>query len=461
MVRALHQAGIEVILDVVFNHSAETDEHGPTIHLRGLDNGAYYRLRDDNPARYDNYSGCGNTLDIRRPPVLRLVMDSLRYWATEMRVDGFRFDLAPVLGRAGDHGFDRDGPFFMALAQDPVLRAVKLIAEPWDLGHGGYQVGNFPPGWAEWNDQYRDQMRGFWKGDLGLIKDVAYRLTGSQDLYGWSGKRPNASINFVTAHDGFTLHDLVSYNDKHNEANGEDNRDGHSHNLSWNCGVEGPSDDPDVLALRERQKRNLLATLLLSQGVPMLLAGDEMGNSHEGNNNVYCQDNALAWLNWSPTQDKTALLAFVRQLIALRRRHPSFRRRNFLQGRPMGDDSHKDCAWFRADGQPMEQNDWDNHHALSMAMLLSGNGIAEHGPRGERLVDDHFLLLFNAHYDAIDFTLPAAPGTGAWQRILDTDDGYVASSDSLPPYASAPAWEAPVYPLKARSVVVLRSENAA
>ena len=460
MVRSLHAAGIEVILDVVYNHTCEGNQLGPTLSLRGIDNAAYYMLSGDNRRYYDDFTGCGNTVNLEHPRALQLVMDSLRYWVQEMHVDGFRFDLASALARESGK-VEHLGGFFDAIRQDPVLNQVKLIAEPWDLGHGGYQVGNFPPGWAEWNDQYRDQMRGFWKGTHGLLSDVAYRLTGSQDLYGWSGKRPNASINFITAHDGFTLHDLVSYNDKHNEANGEDNRDGHSHNLSWNCGVEGPTDDADILALRQQQKRNLLATLLLSQGVPMLLAGDEMGNTHQGNNNVYCQDNTLAWLDWTPAEDKTALLQFVRQLVALRRRHPSFRRRNFLLGRPVDGDTIKDCEWFRADGQPMEQQDWDNHHALSVAMLLSGNGIAEHGPRGERQRDDHFLLLFNAHYDAIDFTLPAPPPGAPWQRILDTHDGYVAPSESLPPYAAAPAWELPAYPLQGRSVVMLRSENFA
>jgi len=460
MVRSLHAAGIEVILDVVYNHTCEGNQLGPTLSLRGIDNASYYMLHGNDRRYYDDFTGCGNTVDLEHPRALQLVMDSLRYWVQEMHVDGFRFDLASALARESGK-VEHLGGFFDAIRQDPVLNHVKLIAEPWDLGHGGYQVGNFPPGWAEWNDQYRDQMRGLWKGNHGLISDVARRLTGSQDLYGWSGKRPNASINFVTAHDGFTLHDLVSYNDKHNQANGEDNRDGNSHNLSWNCGVEGPTDDADVLALRERQKRNLLATLLLSQGVPMLLAGDEMGNSHQGNNNVYCQDNGLAWLDWTQTPDNTALLQFARQLITLRRRHPSFRRRNFLRGQPVHDDTIKDCEWYRADGQPMEPHDWDNHDALSVAMLLSGNGIVEQGPRGESLVDDHFLLLFNAHHHDLTFTLPAAPLAGVWQRILDTHDGYVAPSESLPPYAAAPPWEAPAYELRARSVVVLRGENAA
>jgi len=341
-----------------------------------------------------------------------------------------------------------------------VLNRVKLIAEPWDLGHGGYQVGNFPPGWAEWNDQFRDNLRGFWKGGHGLIGDIARRLTGSHDLYGWSGKRPSASINFVTAHDGFTLHDLVSYNDKHNHANGEDNRDGHSHNLSWNCGVEGPTDDTAILALRERQKRNLLATLLLSQGVPMLLAGDEHGNTHQGNNNVYCQDNALGWLDWTPSPERASLLAFVQGLIALRRRYPTFRRRNFLQGAVVAGDSIKDCDWFRPDGQAMQPQDWDDQHALCLGMYLSGGGITEHGSRGEALRDDHFLLLFNAHHDDIAFVLPA-PAARPWQRILDTAGDFIAPSELTPPHTATPAWDGPTYPLTSRSVAVLRSVRSA
>jgi isoamylase len=457
MVRNLHAAGIEVILDVVYNHTCEGNQLGPSLSLRGIDNASYYILNNDNRRYYDDFTGCGNTVNLEHPRALQLVMDSLRYWVQEMHVDGFRFDLASALARESGK-VENLGGFFDAIRQDPVLNKVKLIAEPWDLGHGGYQVGNFPAGWAEWNDQYRDQIRGFWKGDHGLLSDVARRLTGSHDLYGWSGKRPNASINFITAHDGFTLHDLVSYNDKHNDANGEDNRDGHSHNLSWNCGIEGPTDDPDMLALRARQKRNLLTTLLLSQGVPMLLAGDELGNSHQGNNNVYCQDNALAWLDWNMTSDKTELLLFVRQLIMLRRRHPSFRRRNFLLGQPVGGDVIKDCDWFKTNGQPMSPPDWEEHNALSVGMLLSGNGITEHGPRGEQLKDDHFLLLFSAHHDAIEFTLPAFAG-GPWKRILDTHDGFIAPPDGIPAYVTTPVWDAPAYPLMPRSVVVLRSQN--
>ncbi len=459
MVRSLHAAGIEVILDVVYNHTCEGNQLGPTLSLRGIDNAAYYIVNGHNRRYYDDFTGCGNTVNLEHPRALQLVMDSLRYWVEEMHVDGFRFDLASALARESGK-VENLGGFFDAILQDPVLNRVKLIAEPWDLGHGGYQVGNFPPGWAEWNDQYRDQVRGFWKGDHGLISEMARRLTGSQDLYGWSGKGPNASINFVTAHDGFTLHDLVAYNDKHNQANGEDNRDGHNHNLSWNCGVEGPTDDREIVALRERQKRNLLATLLLSQGVPMLLAGDEMGNSHQGNNNVYCQDNALGWLDWSGGADRSALLEFVRHLIALRRRHPSFRRRNFLLGQTVEGDTVKDCEWFKSDGQPMSPSDWDNHHALGVGMLLSGNGITEHGRRGERLIDDHFLLLFSAHHDDIAFTLPA-PTTGPWKRILDTHDGFVIAAQGVSPYATTAVWDSPVYNLKSRSVALLRSQNRA
>ncbi len=459
MVRSLHTAGIEVILDVVYNHSCEGNQLGPSLSLRGIDNACYYMLNADHRRYYDDFTGCGNTINLEHPRALQMVMDSLRYWVQEMHVDGFRFDLASALARESGK-VENLGGFFDAIHQDPVLNRVKLIAEPWDLGLGGYQVGNFPPRWAEWNDQYRDLARGFWKGDLGLINDVARRLTGSQDIYGWSGKRPHASINFVTAHDGFTLRDLVSYNDKHNAANGEDNRDGNNNNLSWNCGAEGATDDAQILALRARQTRNLLTTLLLSQGVPMLLAGDEYGNSQDGNNNVYCQDNTLGWIDWSPSQDKDDLLRFVRALITLRRRHPSFGRRNFLLGQAVQDDTRKDCEWFRSDGHAMEPQDWENHHALSVAMLLSGNGIAEPGKRGERLVDDHFALLLNAHHDDIAFHLPPPPGKGGWQCILDTHDGYVASSHSIPPYAAARRLDAPSYDLKGRSVVVLRSENA-
>ncbi len=456
MVRSLHSAGIEVILDVVYNHTCEGNQLGPTLSMRGIDNTSYYITNADNRRYYDDFTGCGNTVNLEHPRALQLVMDSLRYWVQEMHVDGFRFDLASALAREAGK-VENLGGFFDAIRQDPVLNRVKLIAEPWDLGHGGYQVGNFPLGWAEWNDQFRDNLRGFWKGDHGLMGDVARRLTGSHDLYGWSGKRPSASINFVTAHDGFTLHDLVSYNDKHNLANGEDNRDGHSHNLSWNCGVEGPTDDAAILALRERQKRNLLTSLLLSQGVPMLLAGDEHGNTHQGNNNVYCQDNALGWLDWTASSESTSLRLFVQQLIALRRAHPTFRRRNFLQGAKVGDDDVKDCDWFRPDGNAMQETDWQNTPAPVFGMALSGGGITEHSARGEALVDDDFLLLFNAHHDDVAFVLPPNAGT-PWSPVLDTANGFAAAQ--APMADRGTAVDPPNYLLPGRTVAVLRSTRA-
>ena len=458
MVKTLHSAGIEVILDVVYNHTCEGSHLGPTLSMRGIDNASYYITNSENRRYYDDFTGCGNTVNLEHPRALQLVMDSLRYWVEEMHVDGFRFDLASALAR--ESGIVENlGGFFDAIRQDPVLNRVKLIAEPWDLGHGGYQVGNFPLGWAEWNDRYRDGMRGYWKGDGGVIGEVAQRLTGSRDLYGWSGKRPHASINFITAHDGFTLHDLVSYNDKHNEANGEDNRDGHSHNVSWNCGVEGPTDDPGIIALRERQKRNLLATLLLSQGLPMLLAGDERGHTQQGNNNVYCQDNDLGWLDWTSTPEREALTTFVQSVIALRRAHPSFRRRNFFEGKPMEGGTVKDVCWLKPDGTEMTQDDWNDGNARCLAKLISGHGISEHGPRGETLYDDDFLLLFNAHHDEIPFALPPT-GDNGWRLLLDT------ATQALPPVvnetgvASPPAWAQATYPLQSRSFVLLSRAGA-
>ncbi|MDO8250938.1 MAG: glycogen debranching protein GlgX [Rhodoferax sp.] len=453
MVKTLHSAGIEVILDVVYNHTCEGTQLGPTLSMRGVDNASYYILNADNRRHYDDFTGCGNTVNLEHPRALQLVMDSLRYWVEEMHVDGFRFDLAPALARESGQ-VENLGGFFDAIRQDPTLSRVKLIAEPWDLGHGGYQVGKFPLGWAEWNDRYRDAMRGYWKGDGGVIGEVAQRLTGSQDLYGWSGKRPHASINFVTAHDGFTLHDLLSYNEKHNEANEEDNRDGSRNNLSWNCGVEGPTDDPEVLALRERQKRNLLATLLLSQGVPMLLAGDERGHTQQGNNNIYCQDNELGWLDWTSTPQSEALTTFVERVIALRRAHPSFRRRNFFEGRPIEGDTGRDVCWLKPDSIEMTPEDWNDGNARCLAMLMSGHGILDRGLRGEVQVDDDFLLLFNAHHDAIPFTLPQAKN-GAWQLLLDT------ATETLPPAQHeagatlAPDWTEAIYPLQGRSFVLL------
>jgi glycogen operon protein len=419
MVRTLHAAGLEVILDVVYNHTAEGNEFGPTLSLRGVDNAAYYRLVPDAPRHYMDFTGCGNTLNMRHPSVLQLLLDSLRYWVTEMHVDGFRFDLAAALAREL-YEVDRLTAFFEVLRQDPVLSRVKLIAEPWDVGAGGYQVGNFPPGWAEWNDKYRDTMRAYWKGDGGLIGEFAQRLTGSSDLYNRSSRRPYASINFVAAHDGFTLADLVSYNDKHNQANGEDNRDGHGHNLSWNCGVEGPTDDPAVRALRARQQRNFIATLMLSQGVPMLLAGDEFGRSQQGNNNAYCQDNELSWLDWSLDAGGRALQAFTRGVIALRRAHPALRRRDFFQGRPLIGGGVRDILWLKPDGQEMSEHEWQADHARALGVFLAGDGLTETDARGRRLQDDHFLLLFNAGAEPVHFHVPPLPGLADGRLLVDT-----------------------------------------
>jgi glycogen operon protein len=417
MVKRLHSAGIEVLIDVVYNHSCEGDHLGPTLSFRGVDNACYYRLADDR-RRYLDFTGCGNTLNLEHPRVLQMVMDSLRYWVEVMHVDGFRFDLAAALAREGS-AVERLGGFFSVVRQDPVINRVKLIAEPWDIGEGGYQVGNFPLGWAEWNDRYRDAMRAYWKGDGGLIGEFARRLTGSSDLYGRSGRRPFASINFVTAHDGFTLHDLVSYNAKHNEANGEHNRDGRDRNLSWNCGVEGPTDDPQVNALRERQRRNLLATLLLSQGVPMLLAGDERGRSQQGNNNAYCQDNEISWLDWTETPERERLTEFVRLLVGLRRSHRSFRRRDFFQGRPLHGREVKDIQWLKPDGAEMTSEEWEKEHARTLGVYLAGGDLGEMDRYGMPARDDDFLLLFNAHHEPVEFRIPSLEG-GQWHVLLDT-----------------------------------------
>jgi len=418
MVKTLHSAGFEVVIDVVYNHSCEGNHLGPTVSFRGLDNASYYRLVEDSRRHYMDFTGCGNTLNLEHPRVLQLVMDSLRYWVEVMHVDGFRFDLAPALAREGSE-VERMGGFFSVVRQDPVLNRIKLIAEPWDIGAGGYQVGNFPLGWAEWNDQYRDGMRAYWKGDGGLIGEFARRLTGSSDLYGREGRRPHASVNFLAAHDGFTLHDVVSYNDKHNEANGEENRDGHSHNLSWNCGHEGPTDDPAINALRERQKRNMLATLFLSQGIPMLLAGDERGHTQQGNNNAYCQDNATFWLDWTPTAERESLLVFVRRLIALRHAHPIFRRRDFFQGRPLHGAGVKDIQWLKADGSEMTDEEWEHEHARSLGVYLSGAALDEIDRTGQRIVDNDFLILFNAHHEDVAFRLPPFDGA-PWHALIDT-----------------------------------------
>ncbi|HEV2041484.1 MAG TPA: glycogen debranching protein GlgX [Casimicrobiaceae bacterium] len=451
MVKTLHSAGFEVILDVVYNHTAEGNHLGPTLCFRGIDNVSYYRLQHDEKRLYTDYTGTGNTLDMQHPRVLQLLMDSLRYWVTEMHVDGFRFDLASALAREL-HDVNRLGAFFDILRQDPVLSRVKLIAEPWDLGEGGYQVGNFPPGWAEWNDKYRDTMRAYWKGDGGLIGEFSRRLTGSSDLYGRHGRLPHASINFITAHDGFTLDDLVSYNEKHNEANLEENRDGNNNNLSWNCGVEGPTDDPAVNALRARQKRNMLATLLLSQGVPMLVAGDEIGRTQNGNNNAYCQDNGLSWLDWGEDPERAKLRDFVRRMVHLRRTHPVFRRRHFFQGRPLHGSEAKDIVWLKPDGSEMTAEEWNQDFARCLGVYLAGSALTEVDARGQRVVDDDFVVLFNAHHDPVPFRLPAktlAPhGDGQWQAIVDT-----ARDDGLAPDGVFEAES--TYPLEGRSLVLL------
>ncbi len=451
MVKTLHSAGMEVILDVVYNHTAEGNQCGPTLSFRGIDNASYYRLVGDNPRYFQDYTGCGNTLNMQHPRVLQLIMDSLRYWVTEMHVDGFRFDLAAALAREL-HEVDRLGAFFDILHQDPVLSQVKLIAEPWDLGEGGYQVGNFPVGWAEWNDQYRDTMRAYWKGDGGLIGEFARRLTGSSDLYGRNGRSPAASINFITAHDGFTLHDLVSYNDKHNEANGEENRDGSSNNLSWNGGAEGPTEDSEINALREKQKRNMLATVLLSQGVPMLLAGDEIGRTQSGNNNAYCQDNELSWIDWNLDDRRRRLFGFVSNVIALRRSHPIFRRREFFLGKPAGDGTTNDIVWLEPDGTKMTSDEWHKDFARCLGVYLSGASLLETDMRGRPIRDDSFLLLFNAHHDTVPFRLPDIGG-GEWLAQLDT-----AFETGLPgPHATAAGAE---YPLEGRSLALLRQIGA-
>jgi glycogen operon protein len=415
MVRALHEAGIEVILDVVYNHTAEGNHLGPTLCFRGIDNRAYYRLVSDKPEYYYDTTGTGNSLNVRHPHTLQLIMDSLRYWVTEMHVDGFRFDLAATLAREF-HEVDRLSTFFDMIQQDPVINRVKLIAEPWDIGEGGYQVGNFPALWSEWNGRYRDTVRDFWRGEPSTVGELGSRLTGSSDLYQNDTRRPVASINFVTAHDGFTLRDLVSYNAKHNEANGEGNADGESHNRSWNCGVEGDTEDPAVLKLRAQQQRNLLATLFLSQGVPMLSMGDELGRTQRGNNNAYCQDNEISWVSWSEIDHP--LLEYVRRLIAFRREHQMFRRRRWFQGRPIR--GAVDIAWFKPNGEPMSDQDWVSRHARALGVYLNGRAIPGHDDQGRSILDDSFRLLFNGHRRAVNWQPP--PDFGAvWKLVLDTD----------------------------------------
>ncbi len=444
MVKALHQSGMEVILDVVYNHTAEGNHLGPMLSFRGIDNAYYYRLTDD-PRYYMDYTGTGNSLNMRNPHVLQLIMDSLRYWVLEMHVDGFRFDLAATLAREL-HDVDRLSAFFDIIQQDPVISQVKLIAEPWDVGEGGYQVGNFPPVWSEWNGKYRDCVRDFWRGENRLLGEFASRFTGSSDLYQNTSRLPYASINFITAHDGFTLHDLVSYNEKHNEANGEENLDGESHNRSWNCGAEGPADDGAVVSLRARQKRNLLATLLLSQGVPMLLSGDESGRTQQGNNNAYCQDNTLSWYDWESAD--TDLCAFCRRLIGYRKAHPVFHRRRWFQGRPIHGSDNKDIAWFTLDGIQMAEDDWGQGYAKSLGVFLNGETIPNPNPYGEPATDASFYLIFNAHHEPLTFTLPGPEWAERWIMELDTDRGWIEDEESFPAGAKIDS--------AARSVAVLR-----
>ncbi|WP_104135681.1 glycogen debranching protein GlgX [Cryobacterium sp. Y62] len=448
MVRSLHAAGIEVILDVVYNHTAEGNHMGPTLSFKGIDNEAYYRLMDDGKRYYMDYTGTGNTLNVRHPHVLQLIMDSLRYWVLEMHVDGFRFDLASALAR-DLYEVDKLSTFFELVQQDPIVSQVKLIAEPWDVGPGGYQVGNFPSQWSEWNGKYRDTVRDFWRGEPSTLGEFASRVAGSADLYEHSGRRPMASINFVTAHDGFTIADLVSYNEKHNDANGEDNNDGESHNRSWNLGVEGPTDDPEIRGLRARQARNFTATLLLSQGVPMLLHGDELGRTQLGNNNSYAQDSELTWVHWDEAD--LPLIEFTAAVSRLRREHPTFRRSWFFDGRPgkrVAGESLPDIVWLNTDGEPMASEDWDENLARTLAKFLNGNGIRERDARGQDVVDVNFLLLFNADAEDIEFKLPPVEYAPAWEIVVDTA-GEGADSIARPAGASQT--------VAGRSLVVMRA----
>lgn len=422
MVKELHKADIEVIMDVVYNHTAEGNHLGPTLSFRGIDNTSYYRLTDDK-RYYMDYTGTGNTLNARLPNVLRLIMDSLRYWITEMHIDGFRFDLASALAREL-HDVNQLSAFFDLIYQDPIISQVKLIAEPWDVGEGGYQVGKFPPGWAEWNGMYRDCIRDYWRGADSKLAEFAERFTGSSDLYKNDYRTPTASINFVTAHDGFTLHDLVSYNDKHNEANLDDNKDGEDNNRSWNCGAEGPTEDRGIIDLRKRQKRNFLATLFLSQGVPMLVAGDELGRTQQGNNNAYCQDNEMSWINWQ-NADKE-LIEFVKKIIHLRKNHPAFCRERWFQGMPIKGVGVEDIAWFLPEGTEMTEENWNTGFAKSMAIYLNGKGLHTTGAKGEIITDDNFYVIFNAHYESLNYVLPSEKYGKHWCKLLDTGRNYLA-----------------------------------
>jgi glycogen operon protein len=444
MVKTFHQAGIEVILDVVYNHTAEGNHLGPMLSFKGIDNAYYYRLTED-LRYYMDYTGTGNSLNMRSPHVLQLIMDSLRYWILEMHVDGFRFDLASTLAREL-HEVDRLSAFFDIIQQDPIISQVKLIAEPWDVGEGGYQVGNFPPVWTEWNGKYRDCVRDFWRGEDQTLGEFAARFTGSSDLYENTSRLPYASINFITAHDGFTLNDLVSYNEKHNEANGEENQDGESHNRSWNCGEEGDTKDPEVVRLRNRQKRNFLTTLMLSQGVPMLLGGDEIGRTQQGNNNAYCQDNEISWYNWEKIDND--LLGFCRNLIRFRKNHPVFRRRGWFQGRAIHGSDIGDIAWFNMEGEKMVEKDWDQGYAKSLGVFLNGRTIPNPNSRGEPVTDDNFYLIFNAHHEALEFTLPEADWGERWIKELDTNIGWLEQEQSFQSKEQLT--------IEARSVVVLR-----
>ena len=446
MVKELHKAGIEVILDVVYNHTAEGNHLGPTLSFRGIDNASYYRLTEDKRFFYD-YTGTGNTLNAMLPSVLRLIMDSLRYWILEMHVDGFRFDLASTLAREL-HEVDRLGSFFDIIHQDPVISQVKLIAEPWDIGEGGYQVGNFPPGWAEWNGKYRDCMRDYWRGADSMLSEFALRFTGSPDLYKEGYRKPTASINFITAHDGFTLQDLVSYNEKHNEANGENNQDGESHNRSWNCGAEGPTDDTNIIALRNQQKRNFLTTLFLSQGVPMLVSGDELGKSQSGNNNAYCQDNEISWINWQ-AEDKD-LLSFTQKLIHFQHAHPVFCRRRWFKGRPIQGSGVEDIAWFLPDGNSMNEENWNHDFAKSLGIFLNGKAIPSDGPKGEPITDNNFYIVFNAYEEELPYVLPSEEFGSAWIKVIDTHENSFEEKGGQS-FASGD-----IIKVQGRSVVVLK-----